>query len=132
MNITIKSRTAGATVLLAVLLGSAACGSETVSGERPRHPARLEARIYPPVSVPVGLPEVEARAACLPTPPSARPPRRRLVRTAPPPQRWARGTQVENKLQGRLPRPALKKDGTDPLGQRSVPSFVVVSGRPRG
>ena len=47
-------------------------------------------------------------------------------------ERWARGTQVENKLQSRLARSPLKKDGTDPLGQRSVPSFDVVSGRPRG
>ena len=41
MNSTIKHRTLGATVLLAVLLGSAACGNETVSETDPgNQPAR--------------------------------------------------------------------------------------------
>ena len=35
MNSTIKTRTLGATVLLAVLLGSAACGNDTVSETDP-------------------------------------------------------------------------------------------------
>ena len=49
MNSKIKNRTLGATALLAVLLGSAACGNETVTDNGTGTQPGFEARIYPPV-----------------------------------------------------------------------------------
>ena len=132
MNSIVKSRTAGATILLAVLLGSAACGTETVSENGPGSQPGIEARIYPPVSVPtapVGKSSHERRVCRLRRAPggpgegSSGPRFHRAVGTRHPGREQA---------PGRLARSPLKKDGTDPLGQRSVPSFDVVSGRPRG
>ena len=102
MNSIVKSRTAGATILLAVLLGSAACGSETVSENGPGSQPGIEARIYPPVSVPtapqgqekgrVSADSAERRAAA---------DKARQDRAST--ERWARGTQVENKLKASSP-----------------------------
>ena len=131
MNSTIKSRTAGATVLLAVLLGSAACGSETVTENGPGTQPGIEARIYPPVSVPTA-PQGEKKGRV-----SAETAERLAAAgegSSGPRFHRAVGTRHPGREQapGRLARSPLKKDGTDPLGQRSVPSFDVVSGRPRG
>ena len=52
MNSKIKNRTLGATALLAILLGSAACGNETVPQNDIGTQPGFEARIYPPSSVP--------------------------------------------------------------------------------
>ena len=52
MKINTRSSVLGATALLAVLFGSAACGTETVSDTDPGSQPGVEARIYPPVSVP--------------------------------------------------------------------------------
>jgi len=102
MNSIVKSRTAGATILLAVLLGSAACGSETVSENGPGTQPGIEARIYPPVSVPTA-PQGEKKgrvsaetAERLAAEEKARQDRASTVR-------WARGTQIENKLQAGSP-----------------------------
>jgi len=102
MNSTIKSRTAGATVLLAVLLGSAACGSETVSENGPGTQPGIEARIYPPVSVPTA-PQVEkkGRVSAETAERLAAEEKARQDRAST--ERWARGTQVENKLQAGSP-----------------------------
>ena len=84
MNSTIQRRTFTATALLAVLLGSAACGSEKVTDGGTGTQPGYEARVYPPASVPpaplgqkkgrVSADAAERQAA-----------RRRPVRTAPPP-----------------------------------------------
>ena len=104
MNSIVKSRTAGATILLAVLLGSAACGTETVSENGPGSQPGIEARIYPPVSVPTApVGKSSHEVACLPTPPSARPPQEKARQDRASTERWARGTQIENKLQAGSP-----------------------------
>ena len=101
MNSTIKS-TAGATILLAVLLGSAACGSETVTENGPGTQPGFEARIYPPVSVPTA-PQVEkkGRVSAETAERLAAEEKARQDRAST--QRWARGTQVESKLQAGSP-----------------------------
>ena len=99
MNSIVKSRTAGATILLAVLLGSAACGTETVSENGPGSQPGIEARIYPPVSVPttpVGEKKVRMSAERLGAEEKARQDRASTAR-------GARQTQVEIRLQGGLP-----------------------------
>jgi hypothetical protein len=50
MNTSIRTRVLGATTLLAVLLGAAACGDATVAD--PGTAPGPQARVYPPVSVP--------------------------------------------------------------------------------
>ena len=97
MNSIVKSRTAGATILLAVLLGSAACGSETVSENGPGTQPGVEARIYPPVSVPpapLGAKKVRMSAETAERLGAEEKARQDRASTA----RWARGTQVESKL----------------------------------
>ena len=84
MNTNLKSRTIGATIVLGVLLGSAACGTETVNENDPGTQPGIEARVYPPASVPpapLGKSQSRVSADRAST------------------DRWARGTQVENKLQ---------------------------------
>ena len=101
MNSTIKS-TAGSTILLAVLLGSAACGSETVSENGPGTQPGIEARIYPPVSVPSApLGEKKTSMSAETAERLAAEEKARQDRAST--QRWARGTQVENKLQAGSP-----------------------------
>ena len=131
MNSIVKSRTAGASILLAVLLGSAACGTETVTENGPGTQPGIEARIYPPVSVPTA-PQGEKKGPGVGR--DRRAPGRRGEGSSGPRFHRAVGTRHPGREQapGRLARSPLKKDGTDPLGQRSVPSFDVVSGRPRG
>jgi hypothetical protein len=97
MNSTIKS-TAGATILLAVLLGSAACGSEVVTENGPGTQPGIEARIYPPVSVPSApLGEQKASMSAETAERLAAEEKARQDRAST--ERWARGTQVENKLE---------------------------------
>ena len=98
MNSIDKSRTAAATILLAVLLGSAACGTETVSENGPGTQPGIEARIYPPVSVPPApLGEKKGRVSAETAERLAAEEKARQDRAST--QRWARGTQVESKLQ---------------------------------
>ena len=102
MNSIVKSRTAGASILLAVLLGSAACGTETVTENGPGTQPGVEARIYPPVSVPttpVGEKKVRMSAETAERLAAEEKARQDRAST----QRWARGTQVENKLQAGSP-----------------------------
>jgi len=102
MNSIVKSRTAGATILLAVLLGSAACGTETVSENGPGSQPGVEARIYPPVSVPPApLGEKKGRVSAETAERQAAQEKARQDRAST--QRWARGTQIENKLQASSP-----------------------------
>ena len=97
MNSIVKSRTAGATILLAVLLGSAACGSETVSENGPGSQPGIEARIYPPVSVPTAPQGGEkGRVSADSAERQAAEEKARQDRAST--ERWARGTNVENKL----------------------------------
>ena len=98
MNSIVKSRTAGATILLAVLLGSAACGTETVTENGPGTQPGIEARIYPPVSVPtaqVGKSSHEGVSADSAERQAAQEKARQDRAST---DRWARGTNVENKL----------------------------------
>jgi hypothetical protein len=98
MNINTRSRALGATALLAVLLGSAACGTDTVSDSDPGTQPGIEARIYPPVSVPPapvtkgGGGRISADAAER----SAAAEKARQDRAST--LRWARGSQVGDKL----------------------------------
>jgi hypothetical protein len=102
MNSIVKSRTAGASILLAVLLGSAACGTDTVSENGPGTQPGIEARIYPPVSVPtVPQAEKKGRVSAETAERLAAEEKARQDRAST--QRWARGTQVENKLQAGSP-----------------------------
>ena len=102
MNSIVKSRTAGATILLAVLLGSAACGTETVSEDGPGTQPGIEARIYPPVSVPTApQSEKKGRVSAETAERLAAEEKARQDRAST--QRWARGTHVENKLQAGSP-----------------------------
>jgi hypothetical protein len=53
MNKSIRNRAIAGAAVAAVLLGAAACGTETVTETDPgAQQAGVEARIYPPVSVP--------------------------------------------------------------------------------
>ena len=95
MNSTIQRRTLTATALLAVLLGSAACGSETVtdggSGSQPGY----EARVYPPASVPPApLGEQKGRISADAAERQAAAEKARQDRAST--DRWARGTQIES------------------------------------
>jgi hypothetical protein len=102
MNSIVKSRTAGASILLAVLLGSAACGTETVTENGPGTQPGIEARIYPPVSVPTAPQgEKKVRMSAETAERLAAEEQARQDRAST--QRWARGTQVENKLQAGSP-----------------------------
>ena len=123
MNISTRT-IAGATATLALLLVATACGSETVSDTDPGT-APVANRIYPPTSIPT-VPVVTKKggvsADAAERAAAAEKARQDAASTA----RWNRGSQVENKLKhtgysGRT----VKKDGTDHLGQRSVPSFAV-------
>jgi hypothetical protein len=97
MNSIVKSRTAGASILLAVLLGSAACGTETVSENGPGSQPGVEARIYPPVSVPTAPQgEQKGRVSADAAERAAAELKARQDRAST--DRWARGTQVESKL----------------------------------
>ena len=97
MNSTTKNRTLGATALLAILLGSAACGTETVN--EPSTQPGYEARIYPPTAVPSApVGEKKGRVSADAAEQKAAAEKARQDQAAS--DRWARGTQVENKLQG--------------------------------
>ena len=94
MNSNIKHRIFGASAVIAVLFGAVACGTETVN--EPGTQPGFEARVYPPTSVPstsdgrkggISADAAERKAA-------ADKARRDKAST----DRWARGTQVENKL----------------------------------
>jgi hypothetical protein len=89
MNRKIKNRTLGATAVLAVLLGSAACGNETVSdtdpGNQPAAKPPVVASPYAPHGTSADRAEREAAAE-----------KARQDRAST--DRWARGTQIENKL----------------------------------
>jgi hypothetical protein len=85
MTSTIKNRTLGATALLAVLLGSAACGTDTVTETDPG----TQSQVAPQPKGPGGLSadSAERKAA-------AEKARQDRAST----ERWARGSQIENKL----------------------------------
>jgi hypothetical protein len=93
MNTTTQSRIAGASVLLAVLLGTAACGEETVTdpGTAPG-----QARIYPPVSVPAVPYDKPGRVSADTAERQAKALKERHDRAST--LRWARGGEVENRL----------------------------------
>jgi hypothetical protein len=86
MNSTIKSRTLAATALLAVLLGSAACGTETVTETDPGTQSQVAPR--PKGHGGISADAAERKAA-------AEKARQDRASTA----RWDRGAQIENKLQ---------------------------------
>jgi len=97
MSTTIKSRILGATALLAVLLGSAACGSESVTENDPGTQPGYEARNYPPSSVPSApLGEKKGPVSADAAERQAAADKARQDRAST--DRWARGTQVEDKL----------------------------------
>ena len=87
MNSIVKSRTAGATILLAVLLGSAACGTETVNETDPGTQSQVAPAPRPKGHGPISADSAERQAAAE---------KARLDRAST--ARWARGTQFENKL----------------------------------
>jgi hypothetical protein len=98
VNTNLKSRTIGATIVLGVLLGSAACGTETVSESDPGAQPGIEARIYPPASVPpapLGK-SAHGRLSADAAERLAAAEKARQDRAST--DRWARGTQVEDKL----------------------------------
>ena len=103
MNSIVKSRTAGATILLAVLLGSAACGSETVSENGPGSQPGIEARIYPPVSVPTTPVGKSSHGGLSADSAERQAAEEKARQDRASTERWARGTQVENKLQAGSP-----------------------------
>ena len=103
MNSIVKSRTAGATILLAVLLGSAACGSETVSENGPGTQPGIEARIYPPVSVPTTPVGKSSHGGLSADSAERQAAQEKARQDRASTERWARGTQVENKLQAGSP-----------------------------
>jgi hypothetical protein len=97
MNSTIKNRTLGATALLAILFGSAACGNETVTDTGTGTQPGYEARIYPPQSVPQApLGEKKGRISADAAERQAAAEKARQDRASA--DRWDRGTQVEHKL----------------------------------
>jgi hypothetical protein len=89
MNSKIKNRTLGATALLAVLLGSAACGSETVSDGPGNQPAAK-----PPIAAPKGHGGTSADRA------EREGAEQKARQDQASTDRWARGTQIESKLTG--------------------------------
>ena len=99
MNTIIKRRAFTATALFAVLLGSAACGSETVTNDGGAQPG-YESRIYPPASVPpapLGEKKGPVTADAAERKAAAEKARQDRAST----DRWARGSQSdanENKL----------------------------------
>jgi len=103
MNSIVKSRTAGATILLAVLLGSAACGTETVSENGPGSQPGIEARIYPPVSVPTTPVGKSSHGGLSADSAERQAAEEKARQDRASTERWARGTQVENKLQAGSP-----------------------------
>ncbi len=97
MNSKIKNRTLGATALLAVLLGSAACGNETVTDNETGTQPGFVARNYPPSSVPpVQYGEKKGPISADAAERQAAAEKARQDRAST--ERWARGTQVEDKL----------------------------------
>jgi hypothetical protein len=95
MNSKIKNRTLGATALLAVLLGSAACGNETVTDNDTQPGAA--AHNVPPAAEgeqhgPISADAAERKAAA---------DKARQDRASA--DRWARGTQIEGKLKSGHP-----------------------------
>jgi hypothetical protein len=95
MNSTIQRRTLTATALLAVLLGSAACGSETVTDGGTGTQPGYEARVYPPASVPpapLGEKKGPVSADAAERQAAAEKARQDRAST----DRWARGTQIES------------------------------------
>ena len=103
MNSIVKSRTAGASILLAVLLGSAACGTETVSENGPGSQPGIEARIYPPVSVPTTPVGKSSHGGLSADSAERQAAQEKARQDRASTERWARGTQVENKLQAGSP-----------------------------
>jgi len=97
MNSKIKNRTLGATALLAVLLGSAACGNESVTENDIGTQPGFEARNYPPSSVPQApLGEKKGRISADAAERKAAADKARQDQSST--DGWARGTQIENKL----------------------------------
>jgi len=97
MNSKIKNRTLGATALLAVLLGSAACGNETVTDNETGTQPGFVARNYPPSSVPpVPYGEKKGPISADAAERQAAAEKARQDRAST--ERWARGTQVEDQL----------------------------------
>ena len=103
MNSIVKSRTAGASILLAVLLGSAACGTETVSENGPGSQPGIEARIYPPVSVPTAPVGKSSHSGVSADSAERQAAQEKARQDRASTERWARGTQVENKLKASSP-----------------------------
>jgi hypothetical protein len=103
MNSKIKNRTLGATALLAVLLGSAACGNETVTDNGTGTQPGSAARNYPPSSVPP-VPYGEKKGGPISADAAERKAaadKARQDRASA--DRWARGIQVEGKLKSGYP-----------------------------
>ena len=99
MNSTIQRRTFTATALLAILLGSAACGSEKVTDGGTGTQPGYEARVYPPASVPPApLGQKKGRVSADAAERQAAQEKARQDRAST--ERWARGSQEnnENKL----------------------------------
>jgi hypothetical protein len=94
MNTTTRTRLAGASVLLAVLVGTAACGNETVAEPGT---TGYEARIDPPVSVPSAPLGKPGRVSADSAERQAKADKERQDRASA--QRWDRGSQIENKLE---------------------------------
>jgi hypothetical protein len=87
MNGKFMNRTLGATALLAVLLGSAACGTETVSETDPGTQSAAHPKVHKAGGIGTTADSAERRAAAE---------KARQDRASA--DRWARGTNVENKL----------------------------------
>lgn len=101
MNTNTSTRTiAGASLLLAVLLGTAACGDETLAepGTAPGQPAR----VYPPVSVPPVQLDQPGRVSADTAERQGQAAKERHDRAST--LRWARGSHVEGEIQ-------LRRDG---------------------
>jgi hypothetical protein len=89
MNSTTKNRTLGATALLTVLLVSAACGNDTVSETDPgNQPAANPAIASPYAPRGTSADRAEREAA-----------EEKARQDQASSDRWARGTNVENKLE---------------------------------
>jgi hypothetical protein len=84
---TIQSRTLGAAALLAILLGSAACGSETGSYTDPGTQSAAHPKVHKSGSVSITADEAERQAA-------AEKARQDRAST----DRWARDSHVESEL----------------------------------
>ena len=101
MNTNTRTTILGATTLLAVLLGTAACGDETVA--EPGTAPGYEARVFPPVSVPTAPVDKPGRVSADTAERRAQAQKARQDRAST--LRWARGSQVEEKLGGQPGRP---------------------------